>query len=211
MKGRKPRTVSRAALRRTAFAILLVSLLHSLVLPAPFMKVSARGGGAANPSARESAAPPAPDAAAAQTQAREAFGKVSLTFEENDGQTDPQVKFLTRAGGATVFLTATEAVFALAVPNQNAGAATANKLLDPRARANATAPAQTAVLRMQVEGANPQVSVKGLEKQEGIVRLLRPPALRGLPQPRAGRVGLRLLAEQHQLLRERRLPRRQAH
>jgi hypothetical protein len=171
MKRMKTNAASRKTLRRAVFAILFISLLHSLVLPTPFLNVSAREGKAANPTAFEPAAAPArsQDTAAVQAQARGAFGKVSLTFEANQGQTDPQVNFLTRANGATVFLTPTEAVFALSVPNTDAGAATASKLLDPRSRANTTAPTQTAVLRMQVAGANPQPSVAGLDKQEGVV------------------------------------------
>src|SRR5437763_1838456 len=171
MRRTKTNAASRKTLRRAVFAILVISLLHSLVLPMPFSNVSAREGKAENSTALEPAAAPAQtqDTAAAAAQAREAFGKVSLTFEANEGQTDPQVNFLTRAGGATVFLTPTEAVFALSVPSADAGAATASKLLDPRARANTIAPTQTAVLRMQVAGANPQPSVAGLEKQEGIV------------------------------------------
>src|SRR5205085_10166064 len=166
MKRRKTNAASHAALRRAIFALLLISLLHSLVLPAPFTNVSAHDGKAENSTALEPVVATAQETAA---QAREAFGKVSLTFEANEGQTDPQVNFLTRANGATVFLTPTEAVFALSVPSADAGAATASKLLDPRARANTIAPTQTAVLRMQVAGANPQPSVEGLEKREGIV------------------------------------------
>src|SRR5947209_847311 len=169
MRRTKTNAASRETLRRAVFTILVISLLHSLVLPSPFSNVSAHK--AENSTAFEPAAAPPQthDTAAAQAQAREAFGKVSLTFEANEGQTDPRVNFLTRANGATVFLTPTEAVFALAVPKADAGAATASKSLDPRVRATADAPTQTAVLRMQVEGANPQPSVTGLEKQEGIV------------------------------------------
>src|SRR5579862_3175639 len=36
-----------------------------------------------------------------------------LAFEANQGQTDPQVKYLARGNGYTVFLTANDAVFAL--------------------------------------------------------------------------------------------------
>ncbi len=41
------------------------------------------------------------------------FGRLPLTFEKNTGRYDKRVKFLTRAGGATVFLTDTEAVMVL--------------------------------------------------------------------------------------------------
>src|SRR5947209_6422167 len=113
MRRTKSNAASRKALRRAAFAILLVSILHSLILPTPFSNVSARERKAATSMAFKSAPAATQDTAAAQAQAHETFGKVSLTFEANEGQTDPQVKFLTRANGATVFLTPTEAVFAL--------------------------------------------------------------------------------------------------
>ena len=43
---------------------------------------------------------------------RHAYNKVPFTFEENLGQTDARVKFLARASGYTLFVTADEAVFA---------------------------------------------------------------------------------------------------
>lgn len=43
----------------------------------------------------------------------EAYGKLPLTFEANQGQTDSRVKFLSRGRGFTVFLTSREAVLAL--------------------------------------------------------------------------------------------------
>ena len=41
------------------------------------------------------------------------YGKLPLSFEANHGQTDPRVKFLSRTGGYSLFLTGDEAVFAL--------------------------------------------------------------------------------------------------
>ncbi|MCH8269396.1 MAG: hypothetical protein IH846_18010, partial [Acidobacteria bacterium] len=46
-----------------------------------------------------------------------AYGKLPLSFEENLGQTDPQVKFLSRGSGYTLFLTPSEAV--LAIPSRD--------------------------------------------------------------------------------------------
>src|SRR5712692_10402039 len=43
----------------------------------------------------------------------EHFGKLPLSFEANHGQTDGQVKFLSRGSGYTLFLTSNEAVLAL--------------------------------------------------------------------------------------------------
>src|SRR6266404_6486618 len=44
------------------------------------------------------------------------YGKLPLSFEINEGQTDAQVKFLSRGPGYDLFLTPTEAVFNLRKP-----------------------------------------------------------------------------------------------
>lgn len=43
----------------------------------------------------------------------ETYGKLPLSFEANQGQTDSSVKFLSRGGGYTLFLAGNEAVLAL--------------------------------------------------------------------------------------------------
>ena len=45
-----------------------------------------------------------------------AYGKLPLSFEANRGQTDGQVKFLSRGGGYTLFLTPDQAVLSLRKP-----------------------------------------------------------------------------------------------
>ena len=43
----------------------------------------------------------------------QAYGKLPLSFEANQGQTDSRVKFLSRGNGYSLFLTPTEAVLVL--------------------------------------------------------------------------------------------------
>src|SRR5688572_8713313 len=50
---------------------------------------------------------------AVKLQVQEAYGKLPLSFEANQGQTASQVRFLSRGPGYTLFLTPTEAVLAL--------------------------------------------------------------------------------------------------
>jgi hypothetical protein len=50
------------------------------------------------------------------------FGKVRLAFEPNVGQSDPQVKFLSRADGYTLFLTGSETVFLLKAQDRESNA-----------------------------------------------------------------------------------------
>src|SRR5438128_7498141 len=94
-----------------AFAFMLAFVLVTscaFVLPARTSGRAARADGerqtpAPNPSTQTPAAP-------TQAEVAEAYGKVGMSFEPNQGQTDEQVKFLARGAGYTVFLTATEAV-----------------------------------------------------------------------------------------------------
>ena len=55
------------------------------------------------------------DAALAQ-----AYGQLPLSFEVNQGQTDPQVDFLSQGSGYALFLTPTEAVLSLQTPTPSA-------------------------------------------------------------------------------------------
>jgi hypothetical protein len=59
--------------------------------------------------------------ASARLLALAAYGKIPLTFEENSGQTDPRVKFLTRGAGYTVFLTDRGATLRLEGPSAEPG------------------------------------------------------------------------------------------
>src|SRR6202051_2171228 len=49
----------------------------------------------------------------AQGRILDQYGKLPLSFEANHGQTDGRVKFLSRTGEYTLFLTGDEAVLAL--------------------------------------------------------------------------------------------------
>lgn len=75
----------------------------------------------------------------------EAYSKLPLRFEANTGQTDPQVKFLSRGNGHSLFLTPAEAVFVM-----RNGKATNQS--DPQS-----------VVRMKLIGANANPQMEGLE------------------------------------------------
>src|ERR1700722_8484848 len=53
---------------------------------------------------------------AAQKKFQQAYGKIPMSFERNEGQTDPQVRFLSRGNGYSLFLTPAEAVLTLRRP-----------------------------------------------------------------------------------------------
>jgi hypothetical protein len=129
--------------------------------------------------------PEAPSTAKARLQ--EAYGKLPLSFEANRGQTDPQVRFLSRAGGHTLFLAPTEAVLVLrsrkevnryslnvnraphdptAQPPDDSTAKRPNDSATQRTNDSTIEPHNdSTVLRMSFVGANPKTRVEG---QEGL-------------------------------------------
>jgi hypothetical protein len=98
--------------------------------------------------------------------ARNAYGKVPLSFELNQGQTDARVKFLARASGYTLFVTPDEAVFA---------------------------GRDGSVERMKLIGASPKLRFEPLDPQPGISNYFigNDPSQWQTNVPHYGRVALR--------------------
>jgi hypothetical protein len=80
---------------------------------------------------------------ASKAQVLDTYGKLPLTFEQNQGQTDSRVKFLARGSGYTLFLTPDSAVLSL-----------------QRERA-------ASVLRMKLLGANRNPAISGTDALPG--------------------------------------------
>jgi len=99
---------------------------------------------------------------APQAPAQAAYGKLPLHFEANQGQSDPQVKFLSRGSGYTLFLTPTEAVLAL---RQNPEASSQQSEFQPQPPI--PNPQSSTELRMHLVGANPHPQVTGLDELPG--------------------------------------------
>ena len=93
--------------------------------------------------------------------------KVPVIFEENIGQADAQVKFLSRRNGNTLFLTPTEAVFSFRTPNLRREA----EVLDTEQQ-DESDEIHAAVLRMQLVGANPEADIVGAEALPGKINYL---------------------------------------
>jgi uncharacterized repeat protein (TIGR01451 family) len=104
---------------------------------------------------------------AAKPQLVPSFGKLPLSFEANYGQTDPQVKFIARGRGYTLFLTPTESVMVLQQREVKKLTGEASPI-DPMAMPE-PAPVKQAVVRMKLEGANPSPAIDGMEQLPGIV------------------------------------------
>ncbi|MBI4468212.1 MAG: SBBP repeat-containing protein [Acidobacteria bacterium] len=89
----------------------------------------------------------------------ESYGHLPLGFEANQGQFDGQVKFLARGSGYNLFLTSTEAVIQLR--NHPVG-----HLPAPTDNGQLTTD-KSAVVRMQLVGADPDAPVRGLDALPG--------------------------------------------
>ena len=91
---------------------------------------------------------------ASETRLQEAYGTLPLSFEANRGQTDPQVKFLSRGPHHLLFLTSDEAVMVFLTPEPSVKGEPAMVRQEKRERATQTA------LRMRFVGANLQARVQ---------------------------------------------------
>src|SRR5207302_3497372 len=104
-----------------------------------------------------------PVAAAADARMSEAYGRLPLQFEANQGQTNRQVRFLARGAGYGLYLTASETVLVLTTPNPNAKR-DARSLSDRR---HAQPPAQSIALHMSLVGATRTPLMSGIDELPG--------------------------------------------
>ncbi len=109
------------------------------------------------------------------------YGKIPLYFEPNEGQFNPQVKFISRGSGYSLFITPSEAVFVLKhgepkdlsrkAGSQSRKFQIPNHALSAMPKASATGAllliGSPEVLRLRLEGGNRLAEFEGLEKAEG--------------------------------------------
>jgi hypothetical protein len=114
-----------------------------------------------------------PSPAATKPKVVDAYGKLPLSFEANQGQSEARVKFLSRGSGYTLFLTSSEAVLLL-----QTGAPSGGVKQHGRARINEPVPpqnlnrehdaaAKSAVLRIRLVGANTAPQLTGFDDLPG--------------------------------------------
>jgi hypothetical protein len=97
----------------------------------------------------------------------ENYGKLPLSFEGNQGQTDGAVKFLTHGKGYTMFLTAEGAVMELRAPSKKDNPTEGVGEISPGRRRPSMESERSAVLRMKLVGANQGARVEGAEVLPG--------------------------------------------
>ena len=101
--------------------------------------------------------------AAGKAQITQDYGKLPISFEANQGQTDKRVKFLARGQGYGLFLTGQEAVLTLHAPQS----AKAGQGSAPHGPAQLPPAGSTDVVRMQLRGANATAQPTGVDALPG--------------------------------------------
>lgn len=98
---------------------------------------------------------------------KEAYGKLPLSFEANQGQFDSQVQFVSRGAGNTTYLTSTEAVLRLADTQRSESTAPSAGIITPDRQRLAKTGTDSATLRMRLVGGNRAAQVTGLDELPG--------------------------------------------
>lgn len=158
--------VSILALVTTPPATKLLAQSSSVIADSPIQTPLASNNAAMNPVLR-----PDPER---QAKTQESYGKLPLSFEANQGQADSQVRFLTRTGAFSLFLTGDEAVLALRErkdkDNDKDKFSVETRLASSSPQKNSAPTPDRAtenVLRMKLSNANANVKVAGLDELAG--------------------------------------------
>ena len=115
-----------------------------------------------------------PIEAEAKADINKRYGQLPMRFEENRGQTDQAVKYVTRGDGYSLFLTANEVVWRLRKARKESGDVGAgeegnpeSEIRNPKPKVRNSKPETrnltSALLRMRLVGANPEPTVVGVE------------------------------------------------
>lgn len=98
----------------------------------------------------------------------EAYGKLPLSFEENEGQTAREVRYVSHGSGYELFLTPEEAVVALQPPLPG-NLSALHRVAYLRSLRQARQAGRMTVLRMGLEGANLEAKISGIDPLPGKV------------------------------------------
>jgi hypothetical protein len=144
----------------------VAALFCGILLLAVMVGAGKRGstGKAGSPTAAASQAAKPGDAKENQRWA-EAYGKLPLSFEENQGQAAREVRYVSHGRGYELFLTPQEAVIALRTSTHLDSSPlhrTGHRALGQQRRAARAA--QITAIRMSLQGANPEPQISGDER-----------------------------------------------
>jgi hypothetical protein len=110
----------------------------------------------------------------ARERVKASFASLPLGFEQNYGQTDPQVKYMAHANGYTLFLTNRDAVFAFHARSSASERATGHGPLALQAKSESHAqPNSEAVVRMRLVGGNSNALLTATDQLPGKSNYIR--------------------------------------
>jgi hypothetical protein len=154
-----------SAARRGTYAVCIVAIV--VVMAGALLSFSAahrRGPGAGSSPSFSSAGNSVPQLQSQTIQAK--FAALPLAFEENEGQTDPQVKYTARANGYTLFLTDRGAVFAF--HSKSAGEPDGHRRVSDRIKSGSkTQKGSSAVVRMKLVNDNAEAQPEAADLLPG--------------------------------------------
>lgn len=107
---------------------------------------------------------------ATRTRINATYAALPLAFEANQGQVDPQVKYMARGNGYTLFLTGNDAVISLYSSEKNSEqtvASRTNRRIRSQSGLQKTRTLSTSVMRMHVVNGNSQARVVATDQLPG--------------------------------------------
>lgn len=143
---------------RFASAIAVVAFVPAFSLDTAVNLIAQVSGGAAVSAANSSAPADSKGASPAVARISSSYGKLPISFEVNQGQTDKTVQFLARGTGYTLFLTPGEAVLSLHASNaepRKPGEVAVQSALPP------------STVRLQLIGSNIKAEAAGVDPLPG--------------------------------------------
>ena len=158
--------------RIVSFVIILVAVAATALISVRHAS-SGQDRSSAGAGASQGVAPVSPSSVtpAARAQIEAHYAALPLAFEANEGQTDPQVKYLARGNGYTLFLTPADAVFAFESEGQrhrSAGDRVSQVSEAKNGHPHARDANLTSVVRMRLVGGKAQPRAMHGEKLAGV-------------------------------------------
>jgi Calx-beta domain-containing protein/beta-propeller repeat-containing protein len=155
----------KTAVQRLFCAAIVFSMVGSSSNP-----LAGRGAGSQARTNHLTSCPANPEEIKA-VRANETLGMLPLSFEANQGQFDSQVRFISRAPGYSLYLTATEAVIAFGGGQQSIVPAPGPRPLAPATQIipapGPRAPTPATQCRMKLIDSNPDQRIRGLDEIQG--------------------------------------------
>ncbi len=145
-----------------AIAVLTVAVAGGAAL---FSTSGAKNAQVMNHSAKKSQATPV--GAEQRGQVRASLDALPLAFEANQGQTDPQVKYTARGNGYSVFLTASDTVFAISSAKHSE--ARPSRIPGTHSQPQMTEKVQSAAIDMRLVGGNLKPEIVAGNEVPGVI------------------------------------------